>query len=70
MTFGRLSQGWTLKRAAPGERLPLGALRIGFGMGEVRPEHRMGPKLEIPYIPIFWGYIWTSTGLPSKHEPL
>lgn len=41
LTFGPLSQGQSLKRAAPGEELQLGALRVGYGMGGVIPESGM-----------------------------
>ena len=37
MVFGDLSQGWSLKRATPGEGLLLGTLRVEFEMGGVRP---------------------------------
>lgn len=40
--FGGLPQGWSLKRALPGEGPPLGTLRVGFGMRRVKPEHGMG----------------------------
>lgn len=36
LTFGGLSQGQNLKRAAPGEGMLLGALRMEFGEGSSR----------------------------------
>lgn len=43
-TFRGLSRGGVLKRAAPGDVPLLGALRVGFGMGGVRPDSGMGPQ--------------------------
>lgn len=48
LIFGRLSQGWSLKRVAPGEGPPLAALRVWFGMGGLRPELGMGPQAGYP----------------------
>ena len=44
LNFGGLSQGRNLKRETPGEGLLLGALRVEFGTGEVRPECEIRPQ--------------------------
>lgn len=59
MTFGRLPQAQSLKRAVPGEP----TLRMGFGEDSFRGDvalHEGGVwngafELEIPNIPSFWG---------------
>ena len=63
LTFGGLSQGRSLKRAAPGPLL--GTLRVGFGMGGVRPECKMGPQAGDPKHSNLLGYIWAPVGLST-----
>lgn len=43
LTSGRLSQGQSLKNTSSGEKSLLDTLRVGFGMGGVRPENGIGP---------------------------